>query len=111
MNFNLTVKALRNLRIKLDISQKTVADSINVTQTMFSCYERELYKMPQEVHANYERFLFNVLNNEKVVQHQNKREQVLSISETQNKELKRCHILIKEYEALLDMYRKERERA
>lgn len=58
----LTMKALRTLRIRLEISQKTVAYKMHLSNTTISSYEIGLYKIPDTRHAEYEKFLFDLLN-------------------------------------------------
>ena len=117
MNFNLTVKALKDLRVQLGVSQKAIANSAKICESVLSRCEREEIPMPEEVHAAYERFLFEVLNGERKID--NSQGNVWRYAKTQakqnsektqnreNKELKEARLKIKEYEALLGMYRKE----
>ena len=112
---NLTVKALKNLRIQLGVSQKAVAHSMKIGESFFSKMERE-ENMPENIHEGYERFLFDVLNGERKLNEVSKH-RVWVIAKTQtaqdknskreNEELAEARLKIKEYEALLGMYRKE----
>lgn len=58
----LTIKALRTLRIRLEISQKTVAYKLHLAPTTISCYEIGFLKIPPQRHHEYEKFLFDLLN-------------------------------------------------
>jgi len=115
MKFNLTVKALKDLRVQLGISQGAVARNLRLCKSTFGQYEREMYPMPDEVHAAYENFLFGFLNGEKNVScdkskvwaFAKKQGMQESDSNRENEELRKARIQIKEYEALLGMYRKE----
>ena len=116
MKFNLTVKALKDLRIQLGVSQEEIARSMKIGESVFGKFEREQTSMPDEVHAGYERFLFEVLNGERKLNSRTKsrvwcraKTQITQNSETQHEseELRKARIQIKEYEALLEMYRKE----
>jgi len=117
MNFNLTVKALKDLRVQLGVSQKAIAHSVKICESVLSKFEREESPMPEDIHAAYERFLFEVLNGERKID--NSQSNVWRYAKTQakqnseskrereNKELAEARLKIKEYEALLGMYRKE----
>ena len=112
---NLTVRALRNLRVQLGISQEAVARSMKLCESTLSKFEREQTPMPESIHEEYERFLFDVLNDERNINHS--KERVWTCAKTQvsrngevnflRKELAAARILIKEYETLIGMYRKE----
>ena len=117
MSFNLTIKALKDLRVQLGVSQKTVAHSVKVSASVLGNFEREKSPMPEEVHEAYERFLFDVLNG-KIKLNNRSQDRVWIVAKTQqttqnndskreNKELQEARLKIKEYEALLGMYRKE----
>lgn len=110
MKFNLTVKALRDLRTQLGISQGAVSKNLRIPHSTFRQYEIEQYPMPEKIHTAYEKFLFEVLNGEKVITC--RKNQVKTLAQKQSEgnddsELLKARVLIKEYEALLDMYRKE----
>lgn len=116
MKFNLTIKALRSLRVQLGISRYTLARTLRIPETTFKHYEIEQSPMPENVHSAYENFLFDVLNGERVVDC--RKNQVWTLAQKQAckkyesalqcKELSEARMLIKEYETLLNMYRKER---
>ena len=114
---NLTVKALKNLRIQLGVSQDAIARSMKIGKSVLSNWERE-ENMPENIHEGYERFLFDVLNGDKKLNEVSKHRvwvcaktqqvtQNSSSSKHENEELRKARIQIKEYEALLGMYRKE----
>ena len=114
---NLTVKALKDLRVQLGVSQDAIARSMKINKSVLGNWERE-ENMPESIHEGYERFLFEVLNGERKMNNRTQsrvwiraKRQVNQNSETtqerENKELKEARIKIKEYEALLGMYRKE----
>jgi len=112
MELKLTVKALKKLRVQLGISQEAVARSAKICSSVLSKYEREQENMPGDVHEAYENYLFEVLNGERKIS--NSQSNVWRYAETQkvahkreNEELRKARIQIKEYEALLAMYRKE----
>jgi len=114
---NLTVNALKNLRIQLGISQGAIARSVKICESVLSRMEREQTPMPEEVHAGYERYLFDALNGEKELSDKTKsrvwthaKTQATQNSESkhESEELRKARIQIKEYEALLEMYRKEK---
>lgn len=113
---NLTVKALKDLRVQLGVSQEAVACSMKMNVSPLSKIEREEIPMPEEIHAGYERFLFDVLNGERKLNEVSKHRVWVyaktqathhSNSKRENEELRKARIQIKEYEALLGMYRKE----
>ena len=113
---NLTVKALRELRIQLGVSQKAVAHSMKIGESVLGNWEREEAPMPESIHEGYERFLFDVLNGERKLSGRTKsrvwwhakiQPAPSNDSRRENEELRKARIQIKEYEALLGMYRKE----
>lgn len=117
MSFNLTIKALRDLRVQLGVSQAAIAHSMKIGKSVLGNWERE-ENMPESIHEGYERFLFDVLNGERKLNNRTQsrvwvraKRQINQNSETtlerENKELKEARLKIKEYEALLGMYRKE----
>jgi len=114
MKINLTVQALRDLREQLGISQRTTAQILKVPQTTFSQYESEKHPMPEKVHGEYERLIFDVLNRERVVPRYEDRsaftpkERQDTDCERRCRKLSECRMIIKEYGALLEMYRKEK---
>ena len=105
----------------LCVFHKTVLLFFTLTQfivhsPLLGNFERGDAPMPDEIHAGYERFLFEVLNGERELNDKNKnwvwlqaKNKILQNSETQreSEELRKARIQIKEYEALLEMYRKE----
>ena len=114
---NLTVKALKDLRVQLGVSQDAIARSMKINKSVLGYWERE-ENMPESIHEGYERFLFEVLNGERKMNNRTqsrvwiraKRQVNQNCEKTQerdNEELKEARIKIKEYEALLGMYRKE----
>ena len=58
----LTIKALRDLRDYLDISQKNVAYRLHISVSVVSKWETERSKISEKYHEKYENFLFDVLN-------------------------------------------------